>query len=353
MKSPFTRLALLTAAAAVFVPASDTLAGVVDGRYDLQYYLDFCRNKGMFATGATNIEVFFKDGTAVTNNVIPLMPNMDSYGQVVSAITNNTIVTSSGTNLVSAQFVYGAKHVHDTVGNTDVAFLAENENAGCVYDSANLDKFGTDSSMQRLTKLVTSVVYTPMADDAFMSSLTLNGSWLYRTGNGGTWRDGNSIYTGRNSLGGVVNLSVCWQDSNTGEWYLEGWARKTDDSNDWATPLDIGVFSGDSGSPYFAWDDEHNQFVFVGALWAGGAQRSLPNWYLPRYNYRQGSAVMEKYTVVADKFSGTEKIVWGEQDAALGTGTLTQGENSVSYTGKGSGNTVADTLGLTFSTDDA
>ncbi|MBQ8445320.1 MAG: autotransporter-associated beta strand repeat-containing protein, partial [Opitutales bacterium] len=197
------------------------------------------------------------------------------------------------------------------------------------------------------------MVYTPMADDAFMSSFTLNGSWLYRTGNGGTWRDGNSIYTGRNSLGGVVNLSVCWQDSNTGEWYLEGWARKTDDSNDWATPLDIGVFSGDSGSPYFAWDDEHNQFVFVGALWAGGAQRSLPNWYLPRYNYRQGSAVMEKYTVVADKFSGTEKIVWGEQDAALGTGTLTQGENSVSYTGKAAENTVADTLGLTFSTDDA
>ncbi len=62
----------------------DTQAGVVDGRYDLQYYIDFCRNKGMFATGATNIEVFFKDGTTITNNVIPLMPNMDSYGPFIS-----------------------------------------------------------------------------------------------------------------------------------------------------------------------------------------------------------------------------------------------------------------------------
>jgi len=73
--------------AALFVGSaltSTVQAGVVDGRYDLQYYIDFCRNKGMFATGATNIEVFFKDGTAITNNVIPLMPNMDSYGPFIS-----------------------------------------------------------------------------------------------------------------------------------------------------------------------------------------------------------------------------------------------------------------------------
>ena len=353
MKSPFTRLALLTAAAAVFVPASDTLAGVVDGRYDLQYYLDFCRNKGMFATGATNIEVFFKDGTSIANNTIPLMPNMDSYGQTVSSILNNKVSSSGGTNLVSAQFVYGAKHVHAKAGNSPVAFLTENGNANCVYYSANLDNFGTDSSMQRLTKLVTSVAYTPMADDAFMRTLKVNDTWFYRIGNGGTWCDGKSIPTGDNSLGGVVNLSVCWQDNSTGEWYLEGWARKNDITGDTLTPLDIGTYFGDSGSPFFTWDDANNRFVFVGAMWAGGCQLSFPNWYLPRYNYRQGSAVMEKYTVVADKFSGTEKIVWGAQDAALGTGTLTQGDVSVTYTGKGSGNTVADTLGLTFSTEDA
>ena len=352
MQRFLTRLTLF-AAATISISAPDALAGVVDGRYDLQYYLDFCCNKGMFATGATNIEVFFKDGTSIANNTIPLMPNMDSYGQTVSSVIGNKIGSNGGTNLVSAQFVYGAKHVHEKVKNSDVAFLAENGSANCIYDSANLDSFGTDSAMQRLTKLVTSVAYTPMADDAFMQTLKLNDTWLYRLGTGGTWCDGKSIGTGDNSLGGVVNLSVCWQNTNTGEWYLEGWARKNELANDALTPLDIGTYFGDSGSPFFVWDDKNSQFVFVGAMWAGGCQLSFPNWYLFRYNYQQGSAVMDKYTVIADKFSGTEKIVWGKQDATLGTGTLTQGDISVTYTGKGSGNTIADTLGITFSTTDS
>lgn len=348
------RRALMAAMAAVCTLSSTAYSGVVDGRYDLQYYLDFCRNKGMFATGATNIEVFFKDGTSVTNNTIPLMPNMDSYGETAASIYGDKLMGSNGgTNLVSSQFVYGAKHVHAKVGNTPVAFLSENGSAACTYTSANLDNFGTDSAIQRLTKLVTSVVYTPMADDDFMrSSLFLNSSWLYRLGNGGYWSDGKSISTGDNSLGGVVNLSVKWQDTNTGEWYLEGWARKNDLPDDTLTPLEIGTYFGDSGSPIFAWDDKNNRFLFVGAQWAGGCQRPFPNWYLLRYNYQQGTAVMDKYTVAAS-FSGTDTILWSASDAASGKGTLTQGaDTSVDYTGKGTANSLGDSLGLTFSTED-
>lgn len=347
------RRALMAAMAAVCTLSSTSFAGVVDGRYDLQYYLDFCRNKGMFATGATNIEVFFKDGTSVTNNTIPLMPNMDSYGETAASIYGDKLMGSNGgTNLVSSQFVYGAKHVHEKVGNTPVSFLSENGSAACTYTSANLDNFGTDSAIQRLTKLVTSVVYTPMADDDFMRSLSLNSSWIYRLGNGGSWSDGKSISTGDNSLGGVVNLSVKWQDANTGEWYLEGWARKNDQPGDTLTPLEIGTYFGDSGSPIFAWDDENNRFLFVGAQWAGGCQRPFPNWYLLRYNYQKGTAVMDKYTVAAS-FSGTDTILWSASDATSGQGTLTQGTDTVvDYTGKGTGNSLGDSLGLTFSTDD-
>lgn len=345
-------MAAMTVAATLVSPA---YGGVVDSRYDLQYYMDFCRNKGMFAAGATNIEVYYKDGTHIDNNVIPLMPNMDSYGQTVTEIisipgTASQIASNGGTNLVSAQFLYGAKHVQLKVGNTSVAFLSENAAPTCVYSSANLDTFGTDSAMQRLTKLVTAVAYTPLADDAFMSTLKLNETWLYRTGNGGTWCEGKAIGTAGNALGGVVNLSTCWQDSNTGEWYLEGFARTADTSSDTRTPLDVGVYFGDSGSPFFAWDDANNRFVFVGALFASNAITTFPSWYIPRYNYQQASAVMDKYFVSAS-FSGTDTIVWSASDAVSGKGTLTQNDVTVEYTGKGSGNTLADSLGLMFSSE--
>lgn len=321
--------------------------GVVDSRYDLQYYLDFCRNKGMFSTGATNIVVNYTDGTSIANNVIPLMPNLDSYGQVASNIINGLVVSNGGTNLVSAQFVYGAKHVYAKVGNVGVAFLTENGGADCVYNSANLNMFGTDSAMQRLTKLVTDVVYTPLATDAFMETLSANSDWIYRLGNGGTWSNGKSISTGSNALGGIVNLSSIWHDSATGEWYLEGWARNVDRADDMRTPLDMGVYFGDSGSPCIAWDAQSEQFLYVGALFAGNVGTSFPNWYIPRYNPTQAFAVMESYTVAAS-FSGTETIIWGAQDAVTGQGSLTQGDSTVTYTGKGTDNTIADTLGLTF-----
>lgn len=353
------RRALLAAIAAVSTVSGISQAGVVDPRYDLQYYLDFCYNKGMFSAGATNIEVFFKDGTSIedinsyADNNIALMPNMDSYGDTLSGLLiGNKIASNGGTNLVSSQFAYGAKHVHEKVGNTPVAFLAENGVANIIYDSANLDYFGKDSSLQRLTKLVTAVAYTPMATDEFMSSIKVNETRIFRIGGGGKWCDGKTIATGDNPLGGVVNLSVCRYDSSTGEWSLQGWARSAGQADDILTPLDIGTYFGDSGSPCFAWDDANNQFVFVGANWAGGCQLSFPNWYLPQYNYRQGVAVIDKYTIGAS-FSGSDIIEWSASDAASGKGTLTQGSATVvEYTGKGTDNTLADSLGLTFSTED-
>lgn len=76
------RRALLAALAAVSTLSGISRAGVADERYDLQYYLDFARNKGMFTPGAIDISVYYKDGTTtVTNPVIPIMPNLDSYAQ--------------------------------------------------------------------------------------------------------------------------------------------------------------------------------------------------------------------------------------------------------------------------------
>ena len=79
MQYCLTRLTLLVAATAITSSAFTAFAGVADTRYDLQYYLDFSYNKGMFVAGASNVIVNYIDGTSVSDPVIPLTPNLDSY----------------------------------------------------------------------------------------------------------------------------------------------------------------------------------------------------------------------------------------------------------------------------------
>ena len=346
------RRALLAAMAAVATFASTATAGIVDTRYDLQYYLDFSRNAGAFAAGATNVQVGYSDGSA--SFTIPLVPYMGSFAQVSESVSLSlgSIATNGGAALVSPQFVYGAEHVFSAVkskfdkGQLCYTFTDENGSPSSaeVYTPVNIDNFGHDGGVSRTTKLVTAVAYTPMATDAFMSTLD-SSTWLYRLGNGGYWDStGSTITTGNNAIGGIINMDSYKQQAN-GDWYLYGVFR-----NDQSTPLDTGVFSGDSGSPLFAWDKDQERFVFVGALWASNLVKGFGNDVYARFNPTLAQAAMDKYTINAT-FSGTDTIAWSASDAATGEGTLTQGENVINYTGKGTANAMADTKGLSFATD--
>ena len=346
------RRAVLAAMAAVASFASTATAGIVDTRYDLQYYLDFSRNAGAFAAGATNVQVGYSDGSAAYT--IPLMPYMGSFAQVTDsvALSLGSIATNGGAALVSPQFVYGAEHVFSVAkskfdkGQMCYTFTDENGAASSaeVYTAVNIDTFGHDGGVSRTSRLVTAVAYTPMATDAFMSTLD-SSTWLYRLGNGGYWDStGSTITTGNNAIGGIINMDSYKQQAN-GDWYLYGVFR-----NDQSTPLDTGVFSGDSGSPLFAWDKDQERFVFVGALWASNLVKGFGNDVYARFNPTLAQAAMDKYTINAT-FSGTDTIAWSASDAATGEGTLTQGSTVINYTGKGTANAIADTKGLTFSTD--
>ena len=346
------RRALLAAMAAVATFASTATAGIVDTRYDLQYYLDFSRNAGAFAAGATNVEIGYSDGSA--SFTIPLVPYMGSFAQVSESVSLSlgSIATNGGAALVSPQFVYGAEHVFSAVkskfdkGQLCYTFTDENGSPSTaeVYTPVNIDNFGHDGGVSRTTKLVTAVAYTPMATDAFMSTLD-SSTWLYRLGNGGYWDStGSTITTGNNAIGGIINMDSYKRQAN-GDWYLYGVFR-----NDQSTPLDTGVFSGDSGSPLFAWDKDQERFVFVGALWASNLVKGFGNDVYARFNPTLAQAAMDKYTINAT-FSGTDTIAWSASDAATGEGTLTQGENVINYTGKGTANAMADTKGLSFATD--
>ena len=338
--------------AAVATFASTATAGIVDTRYDLQYYLDFSRNAGAFAAGATNVQVGYSDDSAAYT--IPLMPYMGSFAQVTDsvALSLGSIATNGGAALVSPQFVYGAEHVFSVAkskfdkGQMCYTFTDENGAASSaeVYTAVNIDTFGHDGGVSRTSKLVTAVAYTPMATDAFMSTLD-SSTWLYRLGNGGYWDStGSTITTGNNAIGGIINMDSYKRQAN-GDWYLHGVFR-----NDQSTPLDTGVFSGDSGSPLFAWDKDQERFVFVGALWASNLVKGFGNDVYARFNPTLAQAAMDKYTINAT-FSGTDTIAWSASDAATGEGSLTQGENVINYTGKGTANAMADTKGLSFATD--
>ena len=345
------RRALLAALAAFSSLSYTASAGMVDTRYDLQYYMDFARNKGMFGVGATNIAVYYKDGTSVQNPVIPIMPNLDGYGQKMAAenMHYGVLMGFGGCGLITPQFTAGAAHV----GENPVLFLTEDGNISTVYYSSGYKTYVSDVEVQRLNKIVTEVAYTPMADDAFMKTLRA-GDWLWRLGDGHQYNSAGEIVTsltGSNTLGGIVGVDSVSQGGGK-DWLVMTNCRQNDWGSDLRTPLDIGLMFGDSGSPLYAWDAANERFVFVVACSAGTTNAGFNNMGWLRSNPTRVQEGMDSFTVVADQFSGTETIIWSAQDATTGKGTLTQGDVSVTYTGKGSSNTDKNTLGLTFSTSD-
>ncbi len=342
------RRALLAAMAAVATFASSVTAGLVDARYDLQYYLDFGYNMGLFRPGATNITVPFKDGSWVSNATIPLMPNLDSYATRAEYAGS----FGGGAGLVSPQYVASAAHCKE--GN--VYFITRSNDYSAAYSSTGYKSQAgvgsSDWSIQRLNKIVTEVAYTPYGSDDFMrNSMKLNETWLYRTGQGDPKDTNGGITTGRTPLGGLSNLSTLNQNG-TGTWVYRVFNREFDTANDTRPPLEISMTSGDSGSPLYAWDDANNQFVHVGFCSGGNSFSGYTGDIYICHNPTAYDNFIDSYEVKVNSFTGTEKILWGAQDATTGKGMLTQGSQSVEYTGAGSGNTVKDHLGLTFSTAD-
>lgn len=351
------RRALLAAMTAVCTLGSLASGGMVDARYDLQYYLDFSYNKGMFSAGATNILVKYADGTSVTDATIPIMPNLDCYVQKGSDLgTLGGFSALSGGSLVAPQYVMSAAHCKET----DVFFLTENGDTSTKYTSTGYHasgSWGIDWSVQRLNKIVTEVAYTPFATDAFMSSMPV-GTWMYRLGHGKYYNtSGEALNTNQNALGGLINLENNLKHLDDTTWQFITHIRQDDTTGDVRPPLEIGALSGDSGSPVFAWDDANNCFVQVGFTSAGTVAMTYGNDIWCRYNAVETQSFIDDCTIVASGFSGENVITWGTQDSSTGAGTLTQVQGdtvvSVEYVGKGSINDVYSQLGLTFSTEDS
>ena len=345
------RRALLAAMAVATTLASSAWAGVADSRYDLQYYLDFCRNKGIFAAGATNIDVYFKDGSSVQNPTIPIMPNLDGYAWSGSVLQDGTFAPGGGVGLVNPQYVASAHHC----GELNVYFLSENADTSVCYTSSGYTSSGSltyDWNAQRLNKIVTEVTYNPLADYSVLQNLSKN-DWIYRLGNGGVFStDGYKLSVNQNAIGGMVNVDYTQLLSDGETWRIVCTPRENDVSGDIRPPLEIGVTAGDSGSPNYVWDDESQQFLFLGFISQGNP---IANYGAFLWAHSNPAAVLnfiDSYTDAVSGFSADSTIVWGAQSATTGQGSLTQGNLSFTYTGKGTDNTIKDTRGLLFDAED-
>ncbi len=345
------RRALLAVMAVATTLASSVWAGVADSRYDLQYYLDFCRNKGIFAAGATNIDVYFKDGSSVQNPTISIMPNLDGYAWSGSVLQDGTFAPGGGVGLVNPQYVASAHHC----GELDVFFLSENADTSVRYTSSGYTSSGSltyDWNAQRLNKIVTEVTYNPLADYSVLQNLSKN-DWIYRLGNGGVYStDGYKLSVNQNAIGGMVNVDYTQLLSDGETWRIVCTPRQNDVSGDIRPPLEIGVTAGDSGSPNYVWDDESQQFLFLGFISQGNPVASYGAFLWAHSNPAAVLNFIDSYTDEVSGFSADSTIVWGAQSATTGQGTLTQGNLSFTYTGKGSGNTIKDTRGLLFDAED-
>ena len=346
------RRALLAAMAVATTLASSAWAGVADSRYDLQYYLDFCRNKGIFAAGATNIDVYFKDGSSVQNPTIPIMPNLDGYAWSGSVLQDGTFAPGGGVGLVNPQYVASAHHC----GELNVYFLSENADTSVCYTSSGYTSSGSltyDWNAQRLNKIVTEVTYNPLADYSVLQNLSKN-DWIYRLGNGGVFStDGYKLSVNQNAIGGMVNVDYTQLLSDGETWRIVCTPRENDVSGgDIRPPLEIGVTAGDSGSPNYVWDDESQQFLFLGFISQGNPVASYGAFLWAHSNPAAVLNFIDSYTDAVSGFSADSTIVWGAQSATTGQGALTQGNLSFTYTGKGSGNTIKDTRGLLFDAED-
>ncbi len=252
----------------------------------LQTYVDFATNSGRYAVGTTNalldhirqrdggVRIEYTESSGKSETPYTLPHEMISFDSV-SDMGNMTLV---GYNY-AVTVAHNASQMSPTFSRNDYGVGAANiqhyravEEYGVTADGKNDHTFvhhiwnGTqDYKLSRLTKVVTDATPAQMAGG---SGSDYKGQLVYRVGggqqqlqNGSSTSDSTSkdVYT----VAGVAEI-VNWSEtsenirhasvSGTTSWSPgEGAGEKT--------PLPFGSTQGDSGSPYFIWEDGTYKFL--------------------------------------------------------------------------------------------
>ncbi|HIF8588493.1 TPA: adhesion and penetration autotransporter App [Neisseria meningitidis] len=232
-----------------------------------QYYRDFAENKGKFAVGAKDIEVYNKKGELVGKSMTKA-PMID-----FSVVSRNGVAA-----LVGDQYIVSVAH---NGGYNNVDFGAEGSNPDQHrfsyqivkrnnYKPDNSHPYNGDYHMPRLHKFVTDAKPVEMTGD--MRGNTYSDKEKYpervRIGSGHHyWRydddkHGDLSYSGAWLIGGNTHMQG-W--GNNGVVSLSGDVRHANDYG----PMPIAGAAGDSGSPMFIYDKTNNKWLLNGVLQTG------------------------------------------------------------------------------------
>lgn len=292
-----------------------------------QYYRDFAENKGKFAVGAKDIEVYNKKGELVGKSMTKA-PMID-----FSVVSRNGVAA-----LVGDQYIVSVAH---NGGYNNVDFGAEGRNPDQHrfsyqivkrnnYKPDNSHPYNGDYHMPRLHKFVTDAEPVEMTSD--MRGNTYSDKEKYpervRIGSGHHyWRydddkHGDLSYSGAWLIGGNTHMQG-W--GNNGVVSLSGDVRHANDYG----PMPIAGAAGDSGSPMFIYDKTNNKWLLNGVLQTG----------YPYSGRENGFQLIRKDWFYDDIYRGDTHTVFFEPRSNghfsftsnnNGTGTVTETNEKVS-----------------------
>ncbi|HID7647944.1 TPA: adhesion and penetration autotransporter App, partial [Neisseria meningitidis] len=292
-----------------------------------QYYRDFAENKGKFAVGAKDIEVYNKKGELVGKSMTKA-PMID-----FSVVSRNGVAA-----LVGDQYIVSVAH---NGGYNNVDFGAEGSNPDQHrfsyqivkrnnYKPDNSHPYNGDYHMPRLHKFVTDAEPVEMTSD--MRGNTYSDKEKYpervRIGSGHHyWRydddkHGDLSYSGAWLIGGNTHMQG-W--GNNGVVSLSGDVRHANDYG----PMPIAGAAGDSGSPMFIYDKTNNKWLLNGVLQTG----------YPYSGRENGFQLIRKDWFYDDIYRGDTHTVFFEPRSNghfsftsnnNGTGTVTETNEKVS-----------------------
>lgn len=292
-----------------------------------QYYRDFAENKGKFAVGAKDIEVYNKKGELVGKSMTKA-PMID-----FSVVSRNGVAA-----LVGDQYIVSVAH---NGGYNNVDFGAEGRNPDQHrfsyqivkrnnYKPDNSHPYNGDYHMPRLHKFVTDAEPVEMTGD--MRGNTYSDKEKYpervRIGSGHHyWRydddkHGDLSYSGAWLIGGNTHMQG-W--GNNGVVSLSGDVRHANDYG----PMPIAGAAGDSGSPMFIYDKTNNKWLLNGVLQTG----------YPYSGRENGFQLIRKDWFYDDIYRGDTHTVFFEPRSNghfsftsnnNGTGTVTETNEKVS-----------------------
>ncbi|EBN5764061.1 autotransporter outer membrane beta-barrel domain-containing protein [Salmonella enterica] len=297
---PLSKLLMITAVNSLFL-SGYALASVVNGEFDYQVYRDFAENKGQFTPGASNIPIFKRDNKTGVPDMM-----MDKPVPDFSSVNNTGIATLLAPSYI-ASVAHNGGYTGVTFGYTNYNLVARNIE-GTIwapdFHAPRLDKFVVDAAPANMLPF-----------DMYKEGNELNNKTRFtnavRLGSGAqqvSTPKGNVSLSGAYSYltGGIINN--IWYSSGFYPLYKGGtsWLSNGNNKNK-KDVLDTYPLGGDSGSPYFVWDNTLGKWEVVGVLHSTDGTSS--HWSHINKNFLE--SIMSRDTDPVVSLSGNH-AVWGK-----------------------------------------